>query len=381
MRATNILCLGLLLAAAALCPAQVVVRGKIGGDIRAKAALLSLSGDTLSQVTMNRGAFELSSSDGPALYRLCLGGYNALVYLPADTTTVKGYVDRDGGESTVSIQPDGDMQLLRKWKSLLEARMRHYDMGQDAAAQAAAKASSSAVASDHIEELIVADNRRHAAELDSLTVLLPDIRRQMASRPHEAVAPLLASFVITKFPNNYEDAARLFSQLTAEEQATAMGRAMSARLAVLHQTARGQMAPGFTAVDHNGNAVSLSSLHGKVVVVDCWASWCGPCRKEMVYLKQLYQDLRQRYAGRLVFVSVSLDDSKEAWLKAENEEQIPWISLWDSKGFNRSPLREAYAFNSIPFCMVIDADGRLVAKNVRRTALKEAVVNTLNNKQ
>ena len=77
---------------------------------------------------------------------------------------------------------------------------------------------------------------------------------------------------------------------------------------------------------------------------------------------------------------MSLDDSKEAWIKAENEEQIPWISLWDSKGFNRSPLREAYAFNSIPFCMVIDADGRLVAKNVRRTALKEAVVNTLNNK-
>ncbi len=329
---------------------------------------------------MDRGAFELSSADGPALYRLCLGSYDTVVYLPADTSTVRGYVDREGRESTVSIQPDGDMQLLRKWKSLLEGRMRHYDMEQDAAAQAAAKASSSAVASDHIEELIVADNRRHAAELDSLTALLPALRRQLSSRPHEAVAPLLASFVITKFPNSYEDAARLFSQLTAEEQATAMGRAMRARLAVLHQTARGQMAPGFTAVDHNGNAVSLSSLRGKVVVVDCWASWCGPCRKEMVYLKQLYQDLRQRYAGRLVFVSVSLDDSKEAWIKAENEEQIPWISLWDSKGFNRSPLREAYAFNSIPFCMVIDADGRLVAKNVRRTALKEAVVNTLNNK-
>ena len=86
----------------------------------------------------------------------------------------------------------------------------------------------------------------------------------------------------------------MFFQLTAEEQATAMGRAMRARLAVLHQTARGQMAPGFTAVDHNGNAVSLSSLRGKVVGVDCWASWCGPCRKEMVYLKQLFQDLRER---------------------------------------------------------------------------------------
>lgn len=391
MTTIKCLSLGMLLMAASACPAQVVVKGKIGGDIRAKAALLSLSGDTISQVMMNRGAFELTSPDGPALYRISLGGYHSVVYLPADTSVVKGYVDREGGQSTVSIQPNGDMRLLKQWSNQLSTMMTRYDarqlkpeltkMASDAkAAGSAAQSAGSAAAPDNMEAMIIAENCRKAAELDSVSAMLPVIRRQLASRPQTAVAPLLASFVMTKFPNSYEDASRLFAQLTAEEQATAMGRAMTARLAVLHQSAKGQVAPYFTAVDHNGKAVSLASLRGKVVVVDCWASWCGPCRKEMVYLKQLYKDLQQRYAKRLVFVSVSLDDRKEAWLKAEGEEQIPWISLWDSKGFERSPLREAYAFNSIPFCMVIDADGKLVAKNVRRTALKDAIVNTLNSK-
>ena len=141
------------------------------------------------------------------------------------------------------------------------------------------------------------------------------------------------------------------------------------------------VAPDFTFTDANGKAVSLTDFRGKIVVVDFCASWCGPCRKEMQSMLGIYKELK---ADDLEFISISLDDSEAKWRQMLKEENLPWVMLWDKAGFPKSSehpnaIQTAYGFYSIPFLVVIDKEGKLVARNVRGAQVKEAILKARNN--
>ena len=129
--------------------------------------------------------------------------------------------------------------------------------------------------------------------------------------------------------------------------------------------------------DEEGNKVSMSSLRGSVVVLDFWASWCGPCRKEMKSLRELYKELEGQGVR---FVSISLDDSEERWKKACEEEQIPWLSALAEGGWEKSTIRKALGIESIPHIIVVDKEGKIAAKNARRNILRERLEEILNKK-
>ena len=134
----------------------------------------------------------------------------------------------------------------------------------------------------------------------------------------------------------------------------------------------GNPAPEFTFQNVKGKTVSLSKLKGKVVVLDFWASWCGPCRQEIPHLKKYYEE----YKGKGVeFLSVSIDAKKEAWTKAMKEEGMAWMQGWVTDAGKM--VMDTYQFSGIPFIILIDKEGNIYKKNLRGEAVRKAIEDCL----
>jgi thiol-disulfide isomerase/thioredoxin len=124
----------------------------------------------------------------------------------------------------------------------------------------------------------------------------------------------------------------------------------------------GKAAPEFTCSDVNGKMISLKDFRGKVVYLDIWASWCGPCLKEIPSAKKLEEDFRGK---DVVFLCVSIDQNENAWKKIIKEKEIVGIHLI-SKGDFDSEIAKKYNVKGIPRYYIIGKDGNIVNNNAER---------------
>ena len=151
-------------------------------------------------------------------------------------------------------------------------------------------------------------------------------------------------------------------------------KALSEKIEKLEAVAVGQMAPDFTMNDVDGNPVSLSSFKGKYLLVDFWASWCGPCRRENPHVVELYAEFKDKGFDIL---GVSLDQKKDAWLKAIEDDKLTWSHVSDLKGWGNEAAK-LYAVSGIPHTVLLDKEGKIIAKNLRGDALRDKVAELLN---
>ena len=143
----------------------------------------------------------------------------------------------------------------------------------------------------------------------------------------------------------------------------------------LERISEGSKLPDCVFFDVKEQKKLLSDYFGKVIVLDFWASWCGPCRAEIPNMKKIYTDMDKK---KVEFLSISIDSKKDDWIKAMKEEAMNWPQGWVADAGKE--VMKTYMFNGIPFIMVIDKDGKIFRKNVRGEAIREAVEEALNQK-
>ena len=165
-----------------------------------------------------------------------------------------------------------------------------------------------------------------------------------------------------------EEIEPLFLSIDEKYRTSFPGKAFAQRIEAAKTIGIGKKAPGFTQNDPDGNPVSLSDFLGKYVLLDFWASWCGPCRQENPNLVKAYAAYKDK-GFEILGVSLDNKDGKEAWVNAIEKDGLTWTQVSDLNSWNNEVAR-SYGVRAVPQSYLIDPQGVIVAQNLRGEALE-----------
>jgi peroxiredoxin len=230
---------------------------------------------------------------------------------------------------------------------------------------------------DKIREKLQAGERTEAAlaaEIKEFDALLAE----HAGEKTEAVAQILfmKATLYTEVFENPEEGIKLLEQLKRDFPDTERAKGVDGTVAMMRKQAQlavGKPFPDFQEKDLEGKPLSIANYKGKVVLVDFWATWCGPCVAELPHVLEAYQ---KHHANGFEIVGISLDSEREKLTDFIKEKGMTWAQYFDGQGW-QNKLAQEYGVNSIPSTYLLDGTGKIIGKDLRGEALGETVAKAL----
>lgn len=213
---------------------------------------------------------------------------------------------------------------------------------------------------------------KNKAVMDSLDEVDYDVldekRKVVAAFVQEKLASIRSAMAITENFSYYAEASDvkpMYDLLDEKIKKNEKGKEIQQLIEVYNSVAIGKDVPDIKQTTPDGKLLPLSSLHGSYVLVDFWASWCGPCRRENPNVVALYNKYKDK--GFTVF-GVSYDSKKDKWLKAIADDKLNWYQVSDLQGWQNA-TSDQFGIKAIPSNILVDKDGKIIAKNVFGTKL------------
>lgn len=344
------------------------IKGKLNSRSDGDIYLVAFSSkqDTLEFATIKNGRFEFKGElSEPVMATIFLGKRDRMNFVLEGAK----YILTEMPDSSLCME-GGEQQELYERYQLLQKKMAKDDEAICKAYAEAEKIKDEAgmkkALADfdrNLESYHKQENALIAEQADSFvaSVMVFNVLKNM---DFERIMPMSIK------PHwNYQILKEKYQLLGNRAKATYWGKIVVDYVNKQERVAVGAIAPDFQLTTPEGQQISLHGLRAKVKVIDFWASWCGPCRRENPNMVRIYKKYHEK---GLEILGVSLDKNKEEWMKAILEDGLIWKHGSDLKVWKSVPVR-LYNINSVPSTILLDENNRIVAKNLRGEELEKAI--------
>lgn len=307
----------------------------------------------------NKSFSEKVKIEEPGFYRLNL--YNQqYVTLVLNNENVLVNADLSAGPGTAKIEGSTDTRYMEEINQIVQQRQQNVmSLEQE---YLAARQENNSVRMKELEQEYMQIER--------------NLREEVKAKLRNMESSVTAIYGVN-YLNKEEDFPFLDSLATRLKQDMPNSRYVqdfAQGIEKMRGTTLGQIAPEIALPNPEGEVKKLSDLRGKVVMIDFWAAWCGPCRRENPNVVKLYNKYNSK--GFEVF-GVSLDRSKEDWVKAIEKDGLAWTQVSDLSYFNSEAAR-TYGIEAIPATILLDREGKIIARNLRGQALEDKLAEIFN---